>query len=385
MSGQRQTLFAPPGPAPQPENRAQLGLVARADHRQCWAATLPELADITIAELKTIGIAAQSQQGGVAFEATPLQWDVLVGGLRTAEQVLARLGNVVLNRPGDVEDLWAQLRAAGWLPPRQVPDAVVHAKVHTTAKAAWLTHLVGTPPPQDREAARWVIHLTVHPKQVAVSLDMAGYPLAERGYRLEPGDAPLRPTLAAALLQWAGLRPGQTVWDPLCGSGTLAIEAALAGHPYRARPWVALSLPNRPPARAHTTVPAKTQVLAGDLDPEAVARTGRNAARAGVADQLQLATREMGAWPPGPPIDLVASNLPWGVRLGTRAQARRLAQRWAACVRRSAPGAQAAVVIAEPQLADELGLSKSEVRKSRNGGQAVWLVRGQVAGGQVRP
>lgn len=350
--------------------------------RHLWASVLPGLAEVTLDELKGVGFSGHQSQGGIAFDAGAGHWRSLAARLRTPEQLLARLGEVKLQKPADLEELCRQLRDGGWLQPNQRPKFVVHAKAHTVAKAAWLAHLVDKPAVGDADSARCVVHLAVALDKVGVAVDLAGFALGDRGYRLEPGEAPLHPPLAAALLQWAGLRAGMTLWDPVCGSGTLAIEAALALQPYLGRTWACLDSPALPPQLPAAAPGLACRVVAGDLDPDAVARTLRNAVRAGVAERLTAEPREMAAWPPDPSIDLVISNLPWGVRLGRRADARRLAERWAASVRRTAPGRRAAVVVAEPQVAASLGLAECELLKTRNGGRAVWLVRGRIAGQQ---
>lgn len=207
--------------------------------------------------------------------------------------------------------------------------------------------------------------------------------MSHRGYRLDPGEAPLRETTAALLLRWAGMAPGMAVWDPLCGSGTLAIEAALWGR------WIDRDLACQAWPGLEVQVPGQRQDLAsptlveaGDLSAAAVERTRANAENAGVLPSMVIRQAEMGEWrdPPMVSEGLVVSNLPWGVRLGSRAEARRLAQRWAAVVKRRVPGWRAAAVVAEPQLAAELGLLHSEVLATRSGGRAVWLVKGVVPG-----
>lgn len=376
MPQERQTVFL--------HDRALAGHFARSVMApaplRVWLASLPNLAGVTAAEIAEHGIAAQPVGGGLEIACSDGQLAMLAGALATAEQVLVRLGDASLGSEGDLARLGEKLCADGWLAGPQQARVAVHAKAATVAKAAWLHNA----------ADRWAqggdgsptVHLTVGKTAVAVAVEPAGFALHQRGYRLDPGQAPLRETLAAAALRWAGHQPGMSVWDACCGSGTLAIEALLAGQNHTRR-WAA---PRIAAVQADAPNPqtAAGTARCGDLDPQAVARTLANAERAGVAGRMQCDARELGQWRADAPVDFAAANLPWGGRLATRAEARRLAERWAAVARRVAAGAKALVVIGEPQLAGALGLVGSEVLATRNGGRAVWLAKGTVPAGASR-
>lgn len=163
-------------------------------------------------------------------------------------------------------------------------------------------------------------------QRLEVSLDTSGAPLHERGYRTEAGDAPLRETLAAAMLLRAGWPGPRALVDPFCGSGTIAIEAALMAlgripgdvrrrWAWQRWEWMAdargAGAGRRPPAGAPPVI------LASDADPGMVDIARRNAKRAGVADAIRFSVadaaerltgmRERGG--------LIVSNPPYGSRL----------------------------------------------------------------------
>ena len=132
-----------------------------------------------------------------------------------------------------------------------------------------------------------------------VSLDMAGAPLHMRGYRVQAGEAPLKETLAAAIVRLSGWDRQSPLIDPLCGAGTLAIEAAqwaariapgLARTRFGFERWVShdeaeqkLLAELREEARAGVVpVEARPKVLASDTDERVLAIARDNAARAGV-------------------------------------------------------------------------------------------------------
>lgn len=392
QGGHRQTtidrgnLLASPslGPLTSPRGRLQL-----------WAAVAPGLEAVALAELQDFGIRdARLRQHGITFGWPAAQLVDLLRRLRTVEQVLVHVGKIDLHSPDSLAQLLHKLRVLGWLPADCWVDVKVHALAGATEKAAWWQHQVNAAKaqlaatgasaqlPERHDGA--VVHVRCDRRHVEVAVDPAGAPLSQRGYRLDPGQAPLRETTAALLLRWAGMKQGMAVWDPVCGSGTLAIEAALwgrrSGQALACASWPGLEPQHQLGEEALNVPPL---VEAGDLSSAAVDRTRANAERAGVLQAMTIRQAELAEWhePAAAAEGLVVANLPWGVRLGSRAEARRLAQRWGAVVRRRVPGWRAAVVVAEPQLANELGLMHREVQETRSGGRAIWLVRGVVPGG----
>jgi len=127
--------------------------------------------------------------------------------------------------------------------------------------------------------------------------------LYRRGYREEVGRAPMRETLAAGVLRLAGYRGDEPFWDPMCGAGTLLIEAGLIA--YGIAPGDLKAGPTRTPAH----------LLKGtDLNAGALGVTRRNARRAGVTLVLERADAAKIVPPPGPK-GLLAANFPYGKRV----------------------------------------------------------------------
>ena len=165
---------------------------------------------------------------------------------------------------------------------------------------------------------------------VTLSLDTSGAGLWMRGWRPEGGRAPLRESLAAAFLRLVGWHGRVPLVDPMCGSGTFAIEGAamaLGLAPGRLRPfaferfagfdagaWAALK------AEAARPVPEGPVIAWGqDRDNGAIRAARANAARAGLAGRVELARQAVSDLtpPPGGP-GLVIANPPWGARIGQR-------------------------------------------------------------------
>jgi putative N6-adenine-specific DNA methylase len=166
-----------------------------------------------------------------------------------------------------------------------------------------------------------------------VSVDAAGAPLFRRGWRARVGAAPLRETLAAGILLASGWAGDTPFLDPMCGSGTIAIEAALLAArraPGLGRSFALQRLPGHDPARiarlrarlAAEARPIPVAIHASDRNGGAVRLALKNAAAAGVAAAMRILREDAArAVPPAGP-GLCAVNLPYGVRLEEAAPAR---------------------------------------------------------------
>lgn len=139
------------------------------------------------------------------------------------------------------------------------------------------------------------VRLFLSEQDVQVALRLPARPPHRRAWKQLTGPGTLHPPLAAALVRIAGVQQGETVADPFCGDGTIAIEAALAGA--GAEPG--------------------SRILATDLDLERLVNAGLNAEAAGVADALHLVRADVGrpAWRPGS-VDAVITNPPWNRSVG---------------------------------------------------------------------
>lgn len=163
-----------------------------------------------------------------------------------------------------------------------------------------------------------------------LSLDACGASLHERGYRTETGEAPLKETLASAIIDYTGWDGQTPLCDPMCGSGTLLIEAALKAArraPGLWRPEFAcqrwpdfdanLWQAERDAAQAQKLVSLPVPIIGGDCDPRTVAIAESNARSAGVEALVQFSVRNAEDWEPpaGGPGTLVV-NPPYGNRIG---------------------------------------------------------------------
>lgn len=176
-------------------------------------------------------------------------------------------------------------------------------------------------------------------KDVAhLMLDTSGVALHKRGYRLEAGAAPLRETLAAALAMTARPREDILFWDPFCGSGTIAIEAAMlvSGRaPGLGRSFVGESFVAIPPslwetareeARGAIRTDCRFEVYASDIDEDILDVTYENALRAGVEEYIRIFRADARQIQKQDRRGTVVCNPPYGERMGEREEIERLYQ-----------------------------------------------------------
>ena len=252
------------------------------------------------------------------------------------------------------------------------------------------------------------VHAHAHGTQITLALDLAGESLHRRGYRGAAGEAPLKENVAAGVLLRAGWEAlaaqGAEFLDPLCGSGTLPIEAALiaAGRaPGLTREyfgflgwrghdgplWEHLLAEALGRIRADDAVTAT--IRGRDRDAAAIRAARANAARAGVDGLVQLG---VGALADAAPLPgraaerpgLVCANPPYGVRLEDLEGARTVHRELGAVLRERFAGWQAAILTGSPALGLELGLRAHRTHTLWNGSIECRLLRIEVGAASER-
>jgi 23S rRNA G2445 N2-methylase RlmL len=162
------------------------------------------------------------------------------------------------------------------------------------------------------------VRVFVRHERVVFAIDATGqHSLHRRAYREYEHDAALRPTVAAAMVRLADPEPGDRVVDPLCGSGTIPIEAAFSRQNAPVRPThepavSALQFLERPAETQHDTNSVDIDIVGRDSDPESVSGARENARAAGVAGETTF--READATTTPVDADIVVSDLPFGIR-----------------------------------------------------------------------
>ena len=201
----------------------------------------------------------------------------------------------------------------------KVKDAVVDA----------LRDALGARPDVNPEDPDVPLTVFIEGNEARIFLDLSGQPLHRRGYRQAMTDAPLKESLAAAVLQLGGVEADSPFLDPMAGSGTLAIEQAMAARqmaPGLARGFAFERWPSQEhaatwkrlqeEARARALPRAPAPILARDISGEAIAAARRNFQAAGVAQDVRCERGDLASLA-GPPFDTgsLVTNPPYGARL----------------------------------------------------------------------
>ncbi len=224
-----------------------------------------------------------------------------------------------------------------------------------------------------------------------ISIDSSGELLHRRGYRLATTKAPLRETLAAGMILASGWDRVSPLLDPFCGSGTIAIEAALMARqipPGRARhfafmdwpsferkTWDALLSGN--PTGNQFPLP---RMIASDRDAGAIRAAKANAERAGVSDCVEFSCHAVSSMDPPPGPGWVVTNPPYGLRTGSNKDLRNLYAQLGKVLRAKCPGWQVTMLCSSAQLLHNIGLDFDEGIPLITGGMKVRLVRGTIYG-----
>ena len=216
-------------------------------------------------------------------------------------------------------------------------------------------------------------------KDVAyLMIDTSGVALHKRGYRPDAGEAPLRETLAAALALTARPRPDVLFWDPMCGSGTIAIEAAMIlsnRAPGLGRSFAAERFPQiagavwaaeREAAEAAILHGADYEVWASDIDESILDVTYENALRAGVEDHMRIWNADVRTIEKPDRRGTVVCNPPYGERLMTPETAAALYREMGRHLWTFAPW-HIYVITSNPQFERLYGHRADKVRKLYNG------------------
>ncbi|WP_371873401.1 THUMP domain-containing class I SAM-dependent RNA methyltransferase [Massilia phyllostachyos] len=261
---------------------------------------------------------------------------------RIASRVLMRMGQRSYNNENDIYDLVLEQPWEDWF-------SVNHTiRVDVTAVKSPLKSLEFTtlkikdaicdrfrdqfnkrPSVNTREPDMRIVGF-LDQRNFIIYLDTSGEALFKRGWREETGDAPLRENLAAGMLRVAGWKPGVPLFDPMCGSGTILVEAAqmVQGIPPGARrrfafeqfadfdraAWAALKAEIKP-----NPIPSEPTIFGSDISGDMVAMTRHNLKIAGILFDVPLKQIEaQHVSPPTAQPGILLTNPPYGERIGVR-------------------------------------------------------------------
>lgn len=347
---------------------------------------------------------AEVEVGGVEFSGDRTAIYRANLHLRTASRVLLRLGDFYAASFPELRKKAGRLAWENYLHPGQ-PVAVrasCHKSrlYHSDGVAERVLAAIGdrlgqiTPPGKFDEAGeapppQLVVARLDHDRCI-LSVDTSGTLLHRRGYRLAVAKAPLRETLAAAMLLASGWDCTAPLLDPFCGSGTIPIEAALLAYqiaPGRRRRFAFMDWPGYNPAgwqallaeaEAQVRAAPGPVIQASDRDAGAIQMAQANAERAGLAGQIEFARRAVSAVQPPPGPGWVVTNPPYGLRVSANQDLRNLYAQLGNVLRAYCPGWQTAILCSDPLLLGQTRLKLRVGLRLVNGGVNVRLGLGQV-------
>jgi putative N6-adenine-specific DNA methylase len=352
-------------------------------------------------ELSALGEQPRIEDGGVSWEGDARSVMRANLWLRTASRVLVRVARFHATAFYELEKRakripWAQFLGTGVRPDFRV-TARKSRLYHSDAIAERLANSVGRRKAdggqREPDGGTQLFVVRMARDELTISADTSGDLLHMRGYRQAVAKAPLRETLAAALLMAAEWRGDTPLLDPFCGSGTIPIEGALLARdipPGRGRRFAFMDWPTYDgaiwsalladsAARARETPPVP--ILGSDRDRGAITAAIANAARAGVAGDIAFSVRALSAIEPPESRGLVATNPPYGVRVSDGSDVRNLYAQLGNVLRRRWKGCRVALYAPDSRLIQATGLITSEVIRTSNGGIRVSAVVGTVEDG----
>ena len=303
-------------------------------------ATAPRgLEELLSKEIQSLGAAdAAAVPGGVAFSG---DWDVCYRAnlwSRIASRVLWRVSHFEYRNEND---LYEAARVLDW--PRLF--AVERTlRVNLTAQKSPLKSLefatlrikdavcdrfrdaLGKRPDVERAAPEVRVHVFLEKEKGTLYLDTSGEPLFKRGWRAEQGEAPLRENLAAGIVMLTGWQPGEPLLDPMCGGGTLLVEAAAMARgrapgarrsfafeklsAFDSALWESIKREKRGPS-------ADFRLYGSDTDDKALDAARRNLAAAGVERGVELERADVLERAAPAPAGVMLANPPYGERMGS--------------------------------------------------------------------
>lgn len=325
--------------------------------------------------------------------------------LRTASRVLVRLGDFTATAFSELRKKAGRLPWECFLSPGQavnvrstchksrlyhsdaVSERILGAITDRLVQVPGVHHSLSNP-----YSPQLVVVRFVH-DHCTISIDSSGELLHRRGYRQATAKAPLRETLAAGMLLASGWDGISSLLDPFCGSGTIAIEAAMLGRglaPGRKRRFGFMNWPGFDKQLWDNLITENdllvserlqeidlTWIGASDRDAGAIKLAKENAIRAGVADAIDFSCRAISAIEPKGK-GWIVTNPPYGVRVSPKSDLRNLYAQLGKVLQKKCSGWQVAILCNDLQLLRQIGLPLDTSLSMVNGGVPVRLVKGEV-------
>lgn len=378
---------------------------------ETFFATCPRgLEHVLAAELAELSATdTQPTDGGVSFRgAYTLCYRINLES-RIASRVLWRIGHCRYQTENDIYAAARKLRWMQWFGADQtlrVNTAAVKSPLQSLdfvtlrikdAVCDVLRETEGRRPSVDTHQPDVRIHAFLTRDEAVFYLDTSGEALFKRGWRTATGEAPLRENLAAGILRLAGWTPDQPLLDPMCGSGTFLIEAALMAmrrapglnrafgfeklRNFDRSAWAAL----RQRAADNENKLIKSNTYGYDRSGDAIAQARRNVAALGLEDQITLKQCSFEDSKPPTPTGVLITNPPYGVRLEELDDLAAWYPQLGDILKQRYSGWTAYILTADLRLAKLMRLKASRRTPLFNGALECRLFKYELVAGSMRP
>jgi len=373
-----------------------------------FAVTTPGLEPFTAQELHSLELEPVPEPGGVTFKGDLTALSLANLHLRTASRILARLGTFFYATSfPELQKRASRLPWERFLSPGQPVSIRVtchksklyHSDAVARSVAAGLEERLGQASPlikADKEPEGHppqLVIVRISDDKCTISVDSSGELLHKRGYRQAVAKAPLRETLAAALLMASGWDRAAPLLDPFCGSGTIPIEAAMLAHniaPGMNRRFACMDWPGFDQSAFNVQRSARSgqpnslgrlsapMILASDRDAGAIKMAHANAERAGVENFIEFKCQAVSSIAPPAGPGWVVTNPPYGLRISEGKDLRNLYAQFGNVLRLHCPGWNVAVLCNDPSLLGQMRIPLDTSLGFVNGGIQVRVARGKV-------
>ncbi len=303
------------------------------------ATTAFGLESVVKREVQALGFAdVRVSEGRVEFDAALADIPRVNLWLRSADRVLVKMGAF---QARTFDELFEGVRALPW------EDWIIQdgrftvlgkgvksqlgsfRTIQSITKKAVVERLKGAYAIEwfEETGPAYTIRASVLKDVAMLTLDASGEGLHKRGYRAHTGVAPLKETLAAALVQLSFWRPDRLLIDPMCGSGTILIEAAMIGRnmapglhrSFASEEWPVIPVSAwylaRKEAKAAIRPAGKLRIFGYDIDGDAISGARANAKRAGVGQDIVFEQKDIRDLWIDQQYGVLISNFPYGVKL----------------------------------------------------------------------
>jgi putative N6-adenine-specific DNA methylase len=373
-------------------------------------ATCPRGLEASLAqELSDCGAAeVQQVSGGVAFSGDMSACYRANLESRLATRVLMRVAHAAYRNEQDVYEQASAVPWTDWFSERESIRVDINASRCPLKSLDFVTLRIkdavcdrfrserGQRPDVDTRSPDVRIHAYLDAHFLTLYIDTSGEPLYKRGYRREASEAPLKENLAAGIIALTGWDRSEPLVDPMCGSGTLLIEAALMalrippGHArgfgferlasFDEKAWRTV----REAALARSEPPRPLPIFGRDRYGDELKRAEQNLEAAGLAGCVELKQADVLETRPPAPAGVMVTNPPYGVRLGEDAELAEFYPKLGDALKRNYPGWRCYLFSGDTRLAKLIRLTPSRKTPLYNGAIECRLYEYRMVAGSMR-